>query len=331
MAKRWMVLGGGGSFGLHTSKYILDRCDPEMVVAVGRNTPKLDCFTLGIGENDPRYRYHSYHVYYEQDLLLELMDKVRPHVIVNFAAQGEGAASWKNSWRFFETNCVALAKLTEALQKRDWLERFIHIGTSEMYGSVEKPACEDTPIMPSSPYAASKVAFDMHLLSIHKHLKFPMNVIRPSNAYGPGQQLHRVIPKAIVCGLTGEKLPLQGGGRAEKSYIHNRDVARAVVAVAAKAPLGVIYNAGPKEPTAIRKVVELCADALGMPFNHLCEVTADRLGQDGRYWLDCTAIKRDCGWEQSVSWDEGLADMVAWGKKYLPTLRSLSKDFVMRA
>ena len=234
MGKRWMVLGGGGSFGLHTSKYILEKCDPEKVIGVGRNVPKLDCFNLGIGDRDPRYSYHSYHVYYEQDLLLELMDKVKPHIIVNYAAQGEGAASWKNSWRFFETNCVALAKLTEALGKRDWLERFIHIGTSEMYGSVEKPANEDTPIKPSSPYAASKVAFDMHLLSIHKYLKFPMNVIRPSNAYGPGQQLHRVIPKAIVCGLTGEKLPLQGGGRSEKSYIHNKDVARAVVAVAAK-------------------------------------------------------------------------------------------------
>ena len=113
-----MVLGGGGSFGLHTSKYILDRCDPEKVVAVGRNMPKLDCFTLGIGDNDPRYSYHSYHVYYEQDLLLELMDKVKPHIIVNYAAQGEGAASWKNSWRFFETNCVALAKLKYRLGKQ---------------------------------------------------------------------------------------------------------------------------------------------------------------------------------------------------------------------
>lgn len=330
MGKRWCVLGGGGSFGLHTSKFILDHADPESVLSVGRNVPKLECFHLNVGKGDKRYSYHTYHIYYEQDLLLELLDKVKPQIIVNYAAQGEGAASWKNSWRFFETNCVALAKLTEELQKRDYLERFIHIGTSEMYGSVDTASDEETPIKPSSPYAASKVAFDMHLQSIHKFLKFPMNVIRPSNAYGPGQQLHRVVPKAIVSGLTGKKLPLHGGGRAEKSYIHNRDVASAVLAVAEKGQLGEIYNAGPKEPTSIRRVVELCAEALGMPFEQLCEVTGDRLGQDSRYWLDCTKIKAHTGWEPSVSWEEGLADMVQWGKTYLDVLKELSTDFVMR-
>jgi dTDP-glucose 4,6-dehydratase len=331
MGKKYVVLGGGGSFGLHTSQYLLDHADAEKVIAVGRNPPKLDCFTLGVGEGDPRYRYHSIHINYELDLLMELLDKERPQVIVNYAAQGEGAASWRKSWRFFETNCVALAKLVEELQSRDYLERFIHIGTSEMYGSVDRAAKESDPIQPSSPYAASKVAFDLHLLSISRFLKFPMNVIRPSNAYGPGQQLHRVIPKAIVCGLTGEKLPLHGGGRAEKSYIHNRDLGRAVLMVAEKAPLGKIYNAGPKEPTSIRRVVELCADALGMPFEQLCTLSDDRLGQDSRYWLDSSEIRNDVGWEPQISWEEGLGEMVAWGRKHIDVLKTLSKDFVLRA
>ncbi len=330
MGKRYCVLGGGGSFGLHTSKYLLEHADPEKVIAVGRAPAKLECFTLGVGDNDKRYAYHAYHVNHELDLLMELLDREKPQVIVNYAAQGEGAASWKKSWRFFETNCVALTKLAEELMKRDWLERFIHIGTSEMYGAVDAPSDEETPIRPSSPYAASKVAFDLYLLSVAKHLNFPMNVIRPSNAYGAGQQLHRVIPKAIVFGLTGQKLPLHGGGRAEKSYIHNRDLARAVLAVAEKAPLGRIYNAGPAEPTSIRRVVELCAQALDVPFEQLCEVTGDRLGQDSRYWLDSTAIARDTGWKPVVNWEEGLAEMVDWGKRYLPVLRTLPTDFVLR-
>ncbi|HET7254716.1 MAG TPA: SDR family oxidoreductase, partial [Xanthobacteraceae bacterium] len=224
MKKTYAVLGGGGSFGLHTSKYLLDHADPAKVIAVGRNLPKDECFTLGIGDGDPRYSYHAYHVNYELDLLMELLDREKPQVIINFAAQGEGATSLKHSWRYFETNCVALVKLAEELQSRDYLERFIQIGTSELYGSVEHAAKEDEPIKPTSPYAASKAAFDMHLMSIHRFLKFPMNIIRPSNAYGPGQQLHRVIPKTVICGLTGRKLPLHGGGRAEKSYIHNRDL-----------------------------------------------------------------------------------------------------------
>jgi dTDP-glucose 4,6-dehydratase len=170
----------------------------------------------------------------------------------------------------------------------------------------------------------------MYLVSVHKYLKFPMNVIRPSNAYCPGQLLHRVIPKAIVCGLTGTKLPLQGGGRAEKSYIHARDLARAILLVAQSAPLGTIYNAGPSQPTSIRKVVELCAQALDIPFEQLCEMAPDRLGQDSRYWLDSSAIKRDVGWTPQIGWEEGLGEMVAWGRKYLDQLRSWPQNYVLR-
>src|SRR5881397_2226668 len=266
MGKRYAVLGGGGSFGIHTSKYLLEQADADRVIGVGRNPARPEPFTLNVGKGDKRYSYHAYHVTYELDLLLELLDREKPQVIVNYAAQGEGAVSWKHSWRFFETNSMALARLTEELTKRPWLERFIQIGTSEMYGSVDHPTTEDEPIKPTSPYAASKVAFDMHLISVHKFLKFPMNIVRPSNAYCPVQLLHRVVPKAVICGLTGKRLPLQGGGRAEKSYIHARDLARAIHMVAEQAPLPAIYNAGPPKPISIRALVEKVADALKMKF-----------------------------------------------------------------
>jgi dTDP-glucose 4,6-dehydratase len=226
---------------------------------------------------------------------------------------------------------MALAKLAEELMSREYLERFIQIGTSELYGSVDFAAKETTPIQPTSPYAASKAAFDMYLISVHRHLKFPMNIVRPSNAYCPGQLLHRVIPKTVVCGLTGRKLPLQGGGKAQKSYIHARDLARAIHLVAEKAPLGSVYNAGPAEPTSIRRVVELTAATLGIPLAQLAEVTEDRLGQDSRYWLDSSAIQRDVGWQPQIGWEEGLAEMVAWGRKYLDQLRDWPTDYVLRA
>lgn len=329
--KRYAVLGGGGSFGIHTSKYLLEQPDTERVIGVGRNPPRPEPFTLNVGKNDKRYSYHAYHVTYELDLLLELLDKEKPEVIINYAAQGEGAVSWKHSWRFFETNSMALARLAEELMKRPWLQRFIQIGTSEMYGSVDHATKEDEPIKPTSPYAASKVAFDMHLLSVHKFLKFPMNIIRPSNAYCPGQLLHRVVPKAVVCGLLGRKLPLQGGGRAEKSYIHARDLARAIHLVAEKAPLGTIYNAGPPRPTSIRALVETVAKVMGIPFDQLCQVTEDRLGQDSRYWLDSSAIKREVGWEPQISLEEGIKDMVEWGRTYLNDLKDWPMDYTLRA
>lgn len=331
MTTRYAVLGGGGSFGIHTSKFLLDQPDTQRVIAVGRNPAKPEPFTLNVGKGDTRYSYHAYHVTHELDLLLELLDREKPQVIVNYAAQGEGAVSWKHSWRFFETNSMALARLTEALMNRDYVERFIQIGTSELYGSVDFPAKETTPIQPSSPYAASKAAFDMYLISVHKVLKFPMNIIRPSNAYCPGQLLHRVIPKAVVCGLTGRKLPLHGGGRAEKSYIHARDLGRAIYLVAQKGPVGAVYNAGPPKPVSIRTLMETVAKGLGLPFADLCDVVGDRLGQDSRYWLDSSAIKQDVGWEPQIGLEEGILEMVAWGQKYLEQLRDWPLDYVLRA
>jgi dTDP-glucose 4,6-dehydratase len=125
-------------------------------------------------------------------------------------------------------------------------------------------------------------------------------------------------------------LPLQGGGRAEKSYIHARDLARAIHLVSEKAPIGEIYNAGPVQPTSIREVVERTARALDIGFIELCEITDDRLGQDSRYWLDSSKILDHLGWKPEITWDEGLSEMVAWGKTYLSDIRDLSPIYVMR-
>lgn len=329
--KTYAILGGNGVFGVQAALYLLAHAGPKKVICVGRNPEKPEAFTLNVGKDDPRYAYHQIHVVYEQDRLFELFDAEKPEIIVNFAAQGEGAASWSKFWRFYETNAVALAKMTEELLHRDYLERWIQIGTSELYGSCDFPAQEETPIQPTSPYAASKAAADMHLLSISKVLNFPMNIIRPSNAYAPGQLLHRVIPKAVLCGLTGQKLPLHGGGRARKSYIHARDLGRAIHLVSEKAPLGTVYNAGPPEAISIRDLVARVAEAMNMPFEQLCEVSGERLGQDSQYWLDSSAIQRAVGWEPEIGLTEGIEEMVEWGRKYLGYLRTVSTGYVLRA
>jgi len=328
--KTYAILGAGGSFGIHTAFYLLKHAEPAKVIGIGRNPLRPEPFSLNI-DKQRGYAYHAFHITYELDSVMEVLDRERPQVIINYAAQGEGAASWKKSWRFYETNSMALARLAEELMTRNYIERFIQIGTSELYGSVEGPAVETTPLRPSSPYAVSKAAFDMHLIAIHKVLNFPMNILRPSNAYCPGQLLHRVIPKAVVCGLLGRKLPLHGGGRAEKSYIHAYDLARAIHLVAEKGTPGAIYNVGPNQPISIRRVVELTAEALNIPFEQLCEVTGDRLGQDTRYWLDSSAIGKDIGWKPQIDWQEGLTAMVAWGRKYIDQLRDWPMDYVLRA
>lgn len=329
--KKYVILGGNGVFGVHCALWLLENASPDKVICVGRNPEKPEPFTLNVGKGDPRYEYHQMHVGFESDRLMDMLDEERPDIIINYAAQGEGAVSWKQSWRYFDTNATALARITEALMTRRYLERWIQIGTSELYGSVDRPAREDDPIRPSSPYAASKAAADMHLMSIAQVLNFPMNIVRPSNAYAPGQLLHRVLPKAVVFGLTGRKIPLHGGGEAQKSFIHARDLARAIWLVAEKAPYGRVYNVGPKDPISIHHLLEKTAKALGKPLEELVEISPARLGEDEIYWLDSARVKEELGWEPEISIEEGIADMVDWGRKYLDQLADWPSDYVLRA
>lgn len=335
MGKTYCILGGGGAFGIHTALYILDTDPGARVVGVGRNPLRPSAFTLGV-ERRPRFEYRAFHVGHETDLLLEFLDDLQPDVIVNFAAQGEGAASWRHSWRFFDTNSTALARLHEELSHRGWFNprgHFIQIGTSELYGSVARPAAEDAPLVPSSPYSASKAAFDLYLLALSRARRgAPTTILRPSNAYCSGQLLHRIIPRAVVAGLTGRRVPLHGGGRAEKSYIHARDLARAIyLAATEEAPLGAVYNIGPPAPTAIRDVAQLCAAAVGVEFDALFEVAEERVGQDSRYWLDSSAALRDFGWRPEVGWVAGLGEVVSWAKANLDVLRDWPTDYQLRA
>lgn len=308
----------------------LEKANPRKVICVGRNPEKAEAYNLNVGKDDPRYAYHQIHVVFEQDRLMELFDREKPEIIINYSALAH-ATSWTKAWRYYETNVTALAKMTELLATRNYLERWIQIGTSELYGSVDQPAKEDAPLRPTSPYAVSKMAGDLHLITFNNVVRFPMNIIRPSNCYGPGQQLHRVLPRAVLCGLTRQKLPLHGGGLVRKSFMHACDLASAVHLVAEKAPIGKIYNVGPANSTPIRDIVAQTAKAMKMRLEDLCEITPGRPGEDANYWLDSSEIERDLGWQQTISLEAGINDMIAWGKKYLDFLRRESTEFVLRA
>jgi dTDP-glucose 4,6-dehydratase len=272
------------------------------------------------------YRYFQGHVVDQLPAVMAILDTEKPDVIVNFAAQGEGAASFgANAPDFFRTNTWGLSRLVLELQKRSWLKRFIQIGSSEVYGSPDHAAKETDLLDPTSPYSVSKAAFDMYIQSIHRTQSFPMNIIRPSNCYTPGQQLHRIIPKSIVCALTGSKVQLHGGGKAQKSYMHSTDLSHAILTVAEKATLGEIYNVGPDEPVTIRHVVEWVAMTCGVAFDALIDEVPDRMGQDARYYLDSSKIKA-LGWRMAVPLELGIASMVGWAKRH-PELLTMSTAY----
>jgi dTDP-glucose 4,6-dehydratase len=328
--RTYILLGGAGVFAVHTARHLLTLKETGKVISVGRNIERGEHYTLGVGKGDPRYRYEQIHIVFEQDRLFALFDRERPDVVINFAALAY-ATSWEQSYRYYETNVVALAKMCECLMERDYLKKFLQIGTSELYGSVDHPVDENAPVKPTSPYAVSKLAADMHLETLSAVKKFPMNIIRPSNAYGPGQQVWRVLPRAVLCGLTGEKLPLQGGGEVRKSYLHSADLARAIQLIADKAEPGKIYNAGPEKPVSIREMVEIVAQEMGIPFGDLCELAPSRVGEDQQYWLDSSRIRDELGWRPQIDLRAGVRDMVTWGRKYLQAIRKEETEFTLRA
>ncbi len=326
----YALLGGAGVFAVHLAKYLLERPETEKVLSIGRNIPRGSPYTLNVGAGDSRYRYEQIHIVFEPDRLLERLDALRPDYIVNFAAIAY-ATSWQGAHRYYDANLMAVVRLCEPLMQRDYLKKFVQIGTSELYGSVDTPADEDAPLLPTSPYAVSKMATDLHLETLSRAKGFPMNILRPSNAYGPGQQVWRVLPRAVLCGLTGEKLPLQGGGQVRKSYFHAADLAQAIHLVATAGEPGRTYNVGPDEPVSIRDLVVLVAEEMGLALDDLCTVTPGRAGEDQQYWLDSRRIRDELGWRQTIDLREGVRDMIAWGRTYRDQIREDETEFVLHA
>ena len=327
---RYAVLGGDGVFGIHMVKYLLDLPATDRVVSIGRNQRKPSHFSLNVGDGDARFRYVQAHMVHEPDILTRVLDEERTECIINFAALAY-ATSWVDSFRYYDTNVVALARLTEALRSRDYFGHWMQIGSSEVYGSALHGPCREAgPINPTSPYAVSKLAGDLHLKT-YAETGFPMNVIRPSNAYGPGQQMYRLIPKAAFCAITGQRFPLEGGGSVEKSWLHATDLASAVYRIITSAPSGEIYNAGPLTATSIRRVVELIAEESGIAFDDFVDVAPGRPSEDRLYLLDSTKIRDDIGWSPVIELRDGAREMIHWVRTNLDELRREPQLFSLRS
>ena len=329
--RRYAVLGGDGVFGNHMVKFLLDLPETERVISMGRNQRKPVVYSLCVGDGDPRFVYYQAHLVHEHDILMRLFDTEQPECIINFAALAY-ATSWSDSYRYYDTNVVSLARITEDIRTREYFKFWMQIGSSEVYGpALAGPSREDSQTNPTSPYAVSKLAGDLHLKTYAEGLGFPMNVIRPSNAYGPGQQIYRVMPRAAYSALTGQRFPLEGGGIAEKSFLHATDLASAIFAIITNGVDGQIYNAGPDSAVSIRRIVELIAAAAGVPMKNFVDTVPGRATEDSRYWLDSAKIRQSLGWAPQIELQDGALEMVEWANKNLDALRSQPQFFSLRS
>jgi dTDP-glucose 4,6-dehydratase len=318
------ILGGGNVYALNFADHLHSLGIEHF--GIGRRGPKPP----GLWQVDHDYRYHVMHLVEHLAEVLAMLDRERPDIVVNFAAQGESAASFgEHTDYFYATNTLGMVRFAEELRKRDYVQRFIQAGTSEVYGSVDRPSLETDALTPTSPYAISKAAFDLHLQVMHRVHGFPVNVLRPSNCYCPGQQLHRIIPRAIICALSGRKLRLQGGGLARKSYMHATDLARAIMTVIEHGAIGETYNCGPQQPVSIRSLVASSISAAGKTWQDVVEEVPARTGEDARYWIDSLKIM-ELGWAPEISLEHGLEEMVHWVRSY-PELLSMDATFKITA
>lgn len=254
-------------------------------------------------------------------------DRNLPYV-ANFAAQSMVAESWLTPVHWYQTNVVANVRLHEELRKWEGLQKYLHVTTPEVYGSCSGVVKEDAPFNPSTPYAASRAACDLHLLTFFKRYGFPVVFTRAANVYGPGQQLYRIVPRAALFSRLGKKLPLHGGGHSTRAFIHGDDVAAASLAALEKGRAGETYHLSTERFISIRDLVKMVAERSGSSFEKLVEITEDRPGKDAAYLLDASKAKQDLQSVPRVDLEAGVDSVIAWIGRNLEVLKTLPDHYI---
>jgi dTDP-glucose 4,6-dehydratase len=298
------------------------------VVGMSRSPEPHDVF-LPYKWNRPigNFTFHQIDINHHLDEADQILRRAKPSHIVNFAAQSMVGESWKNPADWMMTNVVSTVRLHDVLRRYDWLDRYVHVTTPEVYGSTSDFIKEDTPFRPSTPYAVSRAAGDMSLRTYVETYGFPAVSTRAANVYGPGQQLYRIIPRAILFASSGKKLQLHGGGTSRRSFIHIEDVAGATLEIALRAPVGETYHISTNDIVSIRELTERICRRADVDFAAAVDIVGERTGKDEAYMLDSGKLRRSLGWNDKISLDAGLEDCFAWVLRHRDVLASLPNSY----
>lgn len=311
MSSSAVVIGSNCFTGSHFVDALLD--DPQQVVIGLSRSAEKGAFFLPYRARAPeRFQFFQLDLVRQPEAVQVLLDEQQPATVINVAALSEVALSNVSPVEYFELNTVAMVRLGNFLRTRRYLKRYVHISSAEVYGSCEHPVAETHPVHPSTPYAVSKAAADLYISTLVNNFGFPAVTIRSTNVYGKHQQLFKIIPRTILAIKQGKKVQLHGGGRAIKSFVHIRDVVRGALAAARIGAPGSLYHFSTPDDATIAQIVRRIAELMGRSFEEVAEPVEERLGQDARYWLDCTKARRELGWTPRISFDEGLRETIDW-------------------
>lgn len=320
-----MVIGSNSFSGASFIDFALKQ--GATVLGVSRSVPPIDAHLPFKWGSQQDFSFLQLDLNTNFPEITDLINTAQPDYIVNFAAQSMVAESWQEPADWFMTNTVSTIKLHDYLRKCDFLKRYTHISTPEVYGNCSGFVKEDCAFHPSTPYAVSRAATDMSLRLFHSAYQFPVVTTRAANVYGPGQQLYRIIPRTILFILLGRKLKLHGGGVSTRSFIHMNDVSDATWRIMLNGNNGHTYHISTPEVVSIRELVEQICKKLNVSFEDHVEVVDERLGKDTAYHLDSSKIRDELDWKDHISLDQGLDDCIDWVHKHFDKLQSQPFDY----
>ncbi|MFC8247418.1 dTDP-glucose 4,6-dehydratase [Streptomyces chartreusis] len=307
---RMLVTGGAGFIGSHYVRSLLAGAYDE-----GRGTAVtvLDKLTYAgnranLPADDPRLTFVQGDVC-DRELLLDLLPG--HDAVVHFAAESHVDRSVTGAAEFVRTNALGTQTVLDAALETG-VERVVHVSTDEVYGSIEQGSwTEEWPLLPNSPYAASKASSDLVARSYWRTHGLDVSVTRCSNNYGPHQHPEKLIPLFVTNLLQGIEVPVYGDGQNRREWLHVDDHCRAVHQVLMRGGAGEIYNVGSGDELTNLALTERILALCGADRSMIRHVT-DRKGHDLRYALDDSKIREELGWAPLTGFDDGLAATVAW-------------------
>jgi dTDP-glucose 4,6-dehydratase len=337
-----LITGGAGFIGSNLIHQVIDQ--PEVAKLVN-----LDCLTYaGHLENLAAVAKHPKYFFEKVDLRdkAAVLNVVQRHGIthvMHLAAESHVDRSITGPGDFVHTNVVGTFNLLEAC-RATWLsdasrstlhaQRFHHISTDEVYGSLGPTGLftETTPYAPNSPYSASKASSDMLVRAYHHTYGLPTVITNCSNNYGPYQFPEKLIPVVIQSVLAHKPVPVYGDGMNVRDWLYVRDHAEALWLVLTRGRIGETYNVGGRNEWANLPIVQLICDLvdemapqLGGSSRKLITFVKDRPGHDRRYAIDATKIEKELGWLPAHKFEQGIRETVRWYLDNQEWVRSVLK------
>ncbi|MEY4165033.1 MAG: dTDP-glucose 4,6-dehydratase [Actinomycetota bacterium] len=303
---KYFVTGAAGFIGSNYVRHVLATTDHEVTV-YDALTYAGNLSTMKDMSDDPRFSFVQGNIC--DPAAVETAMKGH-EVVVHFAAESHVDRSISGSDDFILTNCYGTNVIVDTARRLE-MQRVLHIGTDEVYGSVEEGSSLETdPLEPRSPYSASKAGSDLIALSYYSTHNTPVVVTRCTNNFGPYQYPEKAIPLFVTNLMDGGKIPLYGDGLNERDWLFVDDHCTGIQLVLEEGNLGEIYNIGAGNETPNRVLVDKILDIMGKDESSV-QYVEDRKGHDRRYSVNIDKITK-LGWKKRRSLDEALLETVKW-------------------